>query len=117
MLAYDARKYVTGVDYTTVPTGQYVLTLEAGTKDGSFAFKTADGKYLESSTATKSNNYLYATATTIAEAQSWEITITAGDATIKSVALASRTIRYNVDNPRFSTYLSGQTAVQLYKLV
>lgn len=117
MLAYHTGKYVTGADYTTMPTGQYVLTLEAGTKDGSFAFKTADGKYLESSTATAKNNYLYATATTIAEAQSWEITITAGDATIKSVALASRTIRYNTQSPRFSTYLSGQTAVQLYKLV
>ena len=93
-----------------------ILTLQAGKKDGSFAFYTGKG-YLYA--ASSSKNYLK-TETTLSDNSSWSISITtAGVATIKAQGSNTRNwLRYNSSNnpPIFSCYTSGQTDVVIYKL-
>lgn len=43
----------------------------------------------------------------------WTISVTEGNATIKG---SDNTIKYNTSSPRFKTYYSGQTAIQLYAI-
>ena len=43
----------------------------------------------------------------------WTISIASGNATIKGT---TNTIKYNTSSPRFKTYYSGQTAIQLYAI-
>lgn len=77
----------------------YLLTAEAGTADGSFAFKTKDG-YLKAQDA----NNLYLEATKSA-ASSWTITENNdGSLTIRNVSLTARYLQYNASNSRFCCY-------------
>ena len=46
----------------------------------------------------------------------WNISISNGNLTISNVSSNPRKIRFNTSAPRFSTYTSGQTPCQLYKL-
>lgn len=90
-----------------------ILTLEAGTVAGTFAFYTGSG-YLYA--ASSSKNYLK-TQTTNNENGSWSISVADGVATIKSKGTNTRNwLRYNSDSSLFSCYSSGQQDVSLYKI-
>ena len=109
-------------DYTTIEdaipeTGDIqVVTLEDAGTTGSvkrFAFNTGDG-YLYS--ASSSSNYLKTREANNDDNGIWTISIDeSGNATIKSQGSNTRnTIKYNSSSTIFSSYSSGQTAVQLY---
>ena len=97
------------------------FTLEAGSSDGTFAFKCINGeeadKYIYA--ANSSKNYLRSQTTKDAKS-SWNITISeTGAATIKAAdtAITRNTIRYNSSSTIFSCYASGQQDVAIYRLV
>ena len=93
-----------------------VLTLEAGTVSGTFAFYTGSG-YLYA--ASNSSNYLRTQPTNNANG-SWKIEIAAatGVATVKAQGSYTRNIlQYNQSSSLFACYSSAsQKAVCLYKL-
>ena len=91
-----------------------VMTLEAGSVSGTFAFNTGGG-YL--CAASSSSNYLRTEATLSANS-SWNITIAStGVATIKAKGSYTRNwLRYNSQKSLFSCYESGQADVSIYKL-
>ena len=99
-------------DYTDLPAGLVELTVEAGTTEGTFAFKTADGKYLAANT---SNELPLKDA--VEDASSWTVTFTDGVPTITNVAQETRTLKYNSGSPRFACYTSAQNPVTLWKKV
>ena len=92
-----------------------LLTIQAGTTSGTFAFYTGS-EYLYA--ASSSSNYLRTQTTNNANG-SWTISITsAGVATIKATGTNSRNwLRFNNGNsPKiFSCYSSGQSDVCIYK--
>ena len=100
-----------------INTNVQILTLEEGTKSGTWAFYTGSG-YLYA--ASSSKNYLR-TQTTNNDNGSWQIDIADnGTATIKAQGTNTNNwLRYNSTNtpPLFSCYDSGQTDVVIYKLV
>ena len=91
-----------------------VMTLEAGSVSGTFAFNTGNG-YLYA--ASSGSNYLRTEATLSANS-SWNITIAStGVATIKAQGSNTRNLlRYNSQSSIFSCYGSGQGDVSIYKL-
>lgn len=91
------------------------LTLEAGTKDGTFAFNTGSG-YLYA--ASSDSNYLRM-ETTLSANSSWTISITsAGVATVKAQGSNTRNwMRYNNSSKIFAAYASEQKDIVLYKLI
>ncbi|MBQ9522209.1 MAG: C10 family peptidase [Paludibacteraceae bacterium] len=97
-------------------TAVQILTLKAGTVEGTFAFYTGEG-YLYA--ASSSKNYLR-TQTTNDDNGSWEITISDGIATIIAQGENNRNwLRYNKANNGhlFSCYGSGQEDVAIYRRV
>lgn len=90
------------------------LTLEEGTKDGTYAFSTGSG-YLYA--ASSSSNHLK-TQTTNNANSSWAITIDGnGVATIKAQGANTRNwLMYNFNSDLFSCYSSGQQGVSLYEV-
>jgi len=92
-----------------------VCELTLGGQEGAWTFYDAlkDG-YLYAAGAT-SNNYLR-TQTTLTDAGKWTITISEGNATIKTIDenVGRHTIMYNNGNTLFSCYASGQQPVQLF---
>ena len=92
-----------------------IITLEAGSVLGGFAFKVGSAGYLYA--ASNSSNYLKSKATKDANG-SWSIAIsTAGVATIKAQGSNGRNwLRYNSQSKLFSCYSSGQQDVVIYKL-
>ncbi len=90
-----------------------ILTLEAGTKEGTFAFNTGSG-YLYAASSEK--NYLW-TEETLSDNSSFTITIGSdGVATIKAQGTNTRNLlRYNSGSDLFSCYASGQDNVVIYK--
>lgn len=88
-----------------------VLTVEQGSSEGSFAFKTPAGKYL---TWTSGNTLNIADE--ISDNASWNVTITEGVATIINVAEAARYLQFNASSPRFCAYKNSGKNVGLYKL-
>lgn len=102
-------------DTVTFGADVQIITLEAGTSAGSFAFQTGSGYLYAASTG---SNHLKTKADKDANG-SWTIAISNGVATIQSVGNTTRGwIRYNSSNnpPLFSCYGSGQTDVVIYKL-
>ena len=93
-----------------------VLTLEAGTKEGTFALNTGSG-YLYA--ASSSSNHLK-TQSTLSDDSSWTVEIASdGTATIKAQGTNTRNwLRYNPNNgtPIFSCYGSGQNDICVYKV-
>lgn len=89
-----------------------VLTLEAGTSDGTFAF--FDGSYYLSSPTT-AKNYLLSELTTVNDNASWSIEISGGTTTVTAKAGSRTLLRYNPTSPRFSCYSSGQNAVSIFR--
>ncbi len=92
-----------------------ILTLEAGTTSGTFAFNTGSG-YLYA--ASSSKNYLR-TENTLSANSSWKITIADGVATIVAQGSNTRnTMQYNQSSSLFACYGSAsQKAIALYKLI
>ena len=90
----------------------YVLQLGT-TSQGYTLYDRTAGTYL----AINSNaNKLHAGTDATLKNANWNITFdTSGNAIIRSASYDNRTIQYNSSAPRFATYTSNQTAVQLYK--
>lgn len=105
-----SSKIGTFVFYDGAPADVYDFTLEA---DGDyFALKNSEDKYLNWTSGTDISFVDEVTDNAL-----WSISITDGDATISNKALDGETHRYiawNNSSPRFTTYKTGQTAVQLY---
>ena len=105
------------IDNTIEPSaGVQILTLETGTKTGTFAFNTGEG-YLYA--ASSGSNYLK-TQDTNNDNGSWTIEINnTGIATIKAQGTNTRNwLRYNAaanNGQLFSCYASGQSDVSIYK--
>ena len=100
-------------DYTeNIPAGVYPLTVVAGSSEGTIAFKTSDNKYL----AWAAGNTLSA-ADAVDANSSWTVTFEGTTPTIVNGADASRKLQYNTGNPRFATYTSSQTAIDIWKQV
>ena len=91
-----------------------IITLKAGTVDGTFGFYTGNSGYLYA--ASSSANYLR-TKTTLDDNGSWKITITdEGVATIKAQGSFTRNImKYNKTSKIFAAYGSGQQDICIYK--
>ena len=89
-----------------------IITLEAGTKDGTFAFNVGDG-YLYA--ASSSKNYLR-TETTLSDNSSWSVTISDGITTVIAQGGNSRNVlQYNQGSSLFACYAgSTQKAIVLY---
>lgn len=90
-----------------------ILTLEAGTTSGTFAFYTGSG-YLYA--ASSGSNYLK-TETSLSANSSWAITIADGVATVVAQGSNTRnTMQYNQSSSLFACYGSAsQKAIALYK--
>ena len=109
-----------GVTITLNDTVQ-VLTLEAGTVDGTFAFNTGSG-YLyaagqsKAQNGSKNNNHLK-TQTTLDANGSWLIAIADGVASIVAQGEnGCNILQYNASSTLFAAYSSAQKPVALYKL-
>ena len=99
------------VAYTGVPAGVYPLTVEAGSTEGTFAFK-GEGGYL---CAVKTKNALNVSETKDA-LSSWTVTFDGSVATLKTNdGTDDRYLKYNSSSPRFACYKSGQTDITLWK--
>ena len=97
----------------TLGEGTQIITLEAGTVDGTFAFNVGNA-YLYA--ASSSSNQLKTKATKD-DNGSWTITVENGVATIKATQSSNRNwLRINPTNnpPIFSAYASGQNDVSIY---
>ena len=95
---------------TAIYGGLAIFTVESG-ESGSFRFKL-DGEYLTPSTAESGNNYVYLEGSSA----DWTVTFADGIAVVHS---GSRDLKfyYSSTGSRFSTYLSGQKDIAIYKLV
>jgi len=99
------------VGYTGVPAGVYPLTVEAGSTDGTFAFKGANG-YL---CVVKGKNALNTSETKDA-LSSWTVTFAGAVASLKiNDGSDDRFLKYNSTSPRFACYKQGQTDITLWK--
>ena len=90
-----------------------VLTVEAGTKSGSFALKAADGYLCYDATA--GGNTMHTKAEKD-ESASWNITFEDESAVITNVAQADRQMQYNAASPRFACYKGTQEKVAVYRV-
>jgi len=90
-----------------------VLTLCAGTKDGTFAFQVEEGGYLYA--ASSSSNHLK-TESTLSDNSSWTIEIAStGNATVKAQGTNTRNhLRKNSSSALFACYSSGQDDICIY---
>ena len=113
--------YGIGTAYTDVPAGIMSWTVEAGTVEGSYSFKNADGNYLYWS----SGNSLKASATKDAQA-SWNVSFDGNDVILVNAGTVdvARHVAWNSGSPRFANYkdssISGYNTyytIQFYKYV
>ncbi len=104
--------YGASVAYNTNPAGKNPLTVEAGSSEGTYSFKTSDNKYLSWSTG----NTLNLSETKNANS-SWSVSFSGNNVLINNANDATRKLRYNASSPRFACYTSEQTAIQLYKAI
>ena len=79
-----------------------------GGSSGAWTFTTGSNQLKTS--ANKNVNYSNGTGT-------WNVTISNGTATIASTTSSYGSLQYNASSPRFTTYTSSQTSIQLYKKV
>ena len=89
-------------------TDEAVVEYTLGGTAGAWELISAGNKLSEKTANSSSSVDLIADGDT-----KWSITISDGDATIKGT---TNTIKYNTTSPRFKTYNSGQTAIQLYAI-
>ena len=111
----DKKRDIAAVAVTdntaSLTAGVVIITLEAGTQEGTFALKVADG-YL----AYANNGNAISTQETVDDAASWIITFTDGVVSIQNVAYAERFLQYNISSPRFVCYKGTQEAPVIYKV-
>ncbi len=94
-------------DKNTITSPGSSLLFTLGGSSGSWTFSNSSGETLKSSAA-KNVNFDSGTAT-------WSISVAAsGDATITNTYSSYGSLQYNTGAPRFTTYTSGQAAVQIY---
>ena len=94
-----------------------VFEVEAGTVQGTYSFQCG-GKYLASSTSSSSNNYVFLEADTKSAATDWSVVFDdAGGVSIFHPlnSTVTRYLRYNQGSPRFSSYVTGQSEIVIYK--
>ena len=108
-IAGSSTKYGEGTDYSSTPTGAYLLEVVAGSEANTFALKH-ESDYLQWTSGNSLN-----VKTSIDANSSWTITFSSGNATIKNAADNSRSLQWNTGSPRFACYTSAQAAIQLYK--
>ena len=89
-------------------TDEAVVEYTLGGTTGAWELISTAGKLSEKTANTGSSVDLNANGDT-----KWTISVTEGNATIKG---SDNTIKYNTSSPRFKTYYSGQTAIQLYAI-
>lgn len=106
----DYRNKVDFNNSTTVIDGVVIFTVEAGTVDGSYAFKDSDGNYLYYKGSKNTLNK----QTTKNGAASWTIDIVGGETTITNVQYTSRELQYNSSSPRFACYEGTQKNAKLW---
>lgn len=99
-------------DYTETPAGLQPLTVEAGSAEGTFAFKNAEGKYL----AANSSNQL-PIVDALGDNSSWTVTWESDVPTIANVGTPARKLQYNSGSPRFACYTTTQKPVTIWKKV
>lgn len=101
-------------EVTNLSTDVQIMTVEAGLKDGTFAFNTGSG-YLYA--ASSSSNYLR-TETTLSDNSSWTVEVDShGVATITAQGTNTRNVmQYNSTSKLFSCYApnSNQLPVSIY---
>ncbi len=108
--------YGTYITYTSNPTGVYLLDVEAGSSNGSYAFKNGNN-YI----SWASGNSL-STSTTKDSGSSWTVSFSSGNAIINNVGTSARQIWWNKSSPRFAAYAVNQAGnsyynIQLYKQI
>ena len=84
-----------------------VVQLTLGGSSDAWTFANGSGELLG---ATAAKKLAWDNGTT-----TWSISITDGNATITNGSSSYGTMQYNSGSPRFTTYTSGQTAIQLYR--
>ena len=89
-------------------TDEAVVEYTLGGTTGAWELISASGKLSEASANSSSSVDL-----ALDKGTKWTISISSGNATIKGT---TNTIKYNTSSPRFKTYSSGQTAIQLYAI-
>lgn len=77
-----------------------------GKSGNNWTFTSSEGTL--KSSAAKNVNYSSGTGT-------WTISISSGTATITNTTSSYGSLQYNASSPRFTTYSSGQTSIELYK--
>lgn len=92
---------------TITSLGEGTLLFTVGGTSGEYTLSTSDGAL----GATAAKKLVFANGTT-----TWNITISDGTANITNGTSSYGSLKYNSGSPRFTTYASGQTAVQLYKV-
>ena len=104
-------------DVVSIDDNVQIITLEAGTVDGTFAFYVEGEKTGYLYAASSSSNYLRTQEDNDANGI-WAITITdEGVATIKAQGTNSKNwLRYNQTSSLFACYGSGQQDIAIYKM-
>ncbi len=92
--------------------GSWALTVVAGASEGTFAFQTADGKYLSWSSAPGGNKVFL--SDTLNADSSWVVAFADGAVTVTNSATSARLLKYNSTSPRFACYTTEQTPVCIY---
>lgn len=111
----ETKRVVTAITVTdgvaNLTADVVIITLEAGSQEGTFALKV-DGGYL----AYSGSGNTIATQETVDDAASWTITIVDGVVSIQNVAHTDRFLQYNISAPRFVCYKGTQEAPVIYKV-
>lgn len=104
---------ISGNEATIKSANVEVITIVAGSENGSYALKNADGKYANFSGTSNGNMTLVAN---LSKSSSFTITFTNGVPSIVNCDKTARGLRYNGSSPRFTNYSStSQSAVVIYK--
>ena len=90
---------------SSLPSGVVQLTL--GGTSGAWTLANGSGQLLG---ATAAKKLAWDSGTT-----TWSISITDGNATVTNGTASYGNMQYNSGSPRFTTYTSSQTAIQLYR--
>ncbi len=89
-----------------------VLFTLGGAADA-YTLKLSDNEYLG---LNSNKNNLHTNVDGTADNAKWSISISGGNAIVANNAYPNRSIQWNASAPRFATYSSSQTAVQLYRM-
>ena len=116
----SVKKELTGIDgfgavedYTTNPSGTFLLTVVAGSANSSYAFKTSENTYLS-----WADGNTLSVSDTLNDASSWTIASNSnGNFKLANVGTTERKLQFNSGSPRFACYTSNQSTFEIYKKV